>query len=401
METANGLRSAILTGIAALALTFAPLYASASGSGWTVGAYELHTAALAENVPADTEGEEPPPPARAPMLAADLGDGSWLGALYGDDPNGWAYELFDAEAGEIIRRVTVAEALGSETGEGCSLVSDERPDPDTAIARYEIEADDYKLVLTRTIKAMGDPNLSAKRRLVVLYDVANLTFHPISLRFAVRQFSGADVARAESGALLSVLRETEADHAAAVYIQSFTGGSGDVTVEVGESDTDAAPTVVTWAAQPVARKLAQPRVEVGVVNVTVTTADGGLAPQEAENVAAYFDTGRAEPRLAATVTVDKQEAYPGDVLEYRLRCVNIGTGPAVDGAVSDPVPDGVEYVLGSATGDGAGVTYSVDGGESYDADIRGDVTHIRWAIEQPILPGDAIEVSFRARVLAR
>ena len=69
------------------------------------------------------------------------------------------------------------------------------------------------------------------------------------------------------------------------------------------------------------------------------------------------------------------------------------------------------YTQNSARGKGTKITFSIDGGKTYDApaklfifDASGrkfparpqDYTHIRWSFGDPLLPGAKGEVSFRA-----
>ena len=104
---------------------------------------------------------------------------------------------------------------------------------------------------------------------------------------------------------------------------------------------------------------------------------------------------------------------PGQAVIYTLHAKNTGEKPASDVIVTDPIPDHMEYVDGSVSGNEARVTFSVDGGKSFAAKetlkVRGedgamraalpsDFTHIRWQLATPIAPGGARKVSFRARV---
>jgi len=93
-------------------------------------------------------------------------------------------------------------------------------------------------------------------------------------------------------------------------------------------------------------------------------------------------------------------AMPGDVLIYTLDYVNKGDEVATDVVLNDPVPDGTIYIDGSAFGPGSDITFSIDGGESfnspslliYEIEQAGKkvsrlaspdlYTHIRWQGEQ-------------------
>src|SRR5438132_11813627 len=73
---------------------------------------------------------------------------------------------------------------------------------------------------------------------------------------------------------------------------------------------------------------------------------------------------------AETVSVRGRDvvARPGDVIRYALVFTNVTAGPVRNIQFVDPIPAGMVYVLGSATGDRpVRVEYSIDGGKSYSA----------------------------------
>ncbi len=125
-----------------------------------------------------------------------------------------------------------------------------------------------------------------------------------------------------------------------------------------------------------------------------------------------------EIKSGAKVTklVPAKEASPGDVLEYTLTYTNTGDELARDAAIDDPIPKGSSYLAGTATSEGAELTFSTDGGKTFGPavkltyEIRGpngqaekrtatpsDYTHVRWTVKS-IPPGASGKVSFRVRV---
>lgn len=105
---------------------------------------------------------------------------------------------------------------------------------------------------------------------------------------------------------------------------------------------------------------------------------------------------------AATVT-------PGDRLVYVVTYRNGGRQPATDFTLTNPVPQHVEFAGEETTG----AEMSVDGGKSWGtlaslkvanadgtmrAARRGDVTHLRWRMTQPIAAGAEGQVTFKARL---
>lgn len=101
----------------------------------------------------------------------------------------------------------------------------------------------------------------------------------------------------------------------------------------------------------------------------------------------------------------------GEVVYYTLRVRNPGDRAAHDVIVTKPVPANTTYLAGSATGPGATVTLSIDGGLTFEPperlvidDAEGGrrpapperYTHIRWQLRHPLAPGAVAFVRFRA-----
>lgn len=107
------------------------------------------------------------------------------------------------------------------------------------------------------------------------------------------------------------------------------------------------------------------------------------------------------------------QMLPGDMVVYTIEATNVSNAAVADVAITDPIPEHTAYEAGSASGAGALVTYSIDGGQSYDAPDRlvvtepdgtrrpaetSNYTHIRWQLPEPLEPGESRAVGFRARL---
>lgn len=103
----------------------------------------------------------------------------------------------------------------------------------------------------------------------------------------------------------------------------------------------------------------------------------------------------------------------GDWIVYTLEVRNTASTAVAPPMVTYPVPEHMSYVAESAVGPAAEVTYSVDGGHSFDApenlkiqDPDGqrrlagaaDYTHIRWQMKNGLKGNSVAFVRFRARV---
>lgn len=106
------------------------------------------------------------------------------------------------------------------------------------------------------------------------------------------------------------------------------------------------------------------------------------------------------------------KALPGDDVVYTVTCHNQGEAAASNIVITLPIPAELTFVPGSATGE-ADVTYSVDGGKSFDlldnlvitapdgasrpARVD-DINMISWKLRSPLAPSGDAQVSFHASV---
>lgn len=102
---------------------------------------------------------------------------------------------------------------------------------------------------------------------------------------------------------------------------------------------------------------------------------------------------------------------PGDEVIFTTLYENVSGRTVENAVITNPMPEHMVYVDGSAEGEGARITFSVDGGATYDSPARltmvdsagreyparpQDYTHIRWTFEDPLPSGAKGAVSFRA-----
>lgn len=120
------------------------------------------------------------------------------------------------------------------------------------------------------------------------------------------------------------------------------------------------------------------------------------------------DAGRSRVKL-----IPADRVVPGDHVLYTLEVRNI-TSAALDApTVIHAVPEHMRYFADSAVGPGAEVSYSVDGGHTFDsaANLRvqgsdgrprpavaADYTHIRWQLKNSLKANSVAFVRFRALV---
>jgi len=113
----------------------------------------------------------------------------------------------------------------------------------------------------------------------------------------------------------------------------------------------------------------------------------------------------------------KGMARPGDEIRYSLVFTNTQQAPVKNVQFVDPIPQGMVYVLGSASIAGAGrVAFSIDGGKTYSAQPTVETiengqkinkpaprelyTHVRWTVVDAVAPGAQVTAELRAQVSA-
>jgi len=117
-----------------------------------------------------------------------------------------------------------------------------------------------------------------------------------------------------------------------------------------------------------------------------------------------------EKKMVAVKTID-----PGDVVLYTISYVNSGDEAATNAFLDDPIPKGTVYIIGSAFGNDADITFSIDGGKTfkkpslltYEVKINGKMekrvaspeqyTDIRWTVSMIPDRGKG-QVGFKVRV---
>jgi len=169
----------------------------------------------------------------------------------------------------------------------------------------------------------------------------------------------------------------------------LTDTDGDGPVDTGPLAAGGALPVLAVATIPVSATVGQ------VATVTLR-ARSSLDPAATDTAVDTLTI--VQPSLTLVKTVDRASAPPGAVLRYTVTYTNTGSSDAVTVEIVDPVPAGTTYVTGSASGAGMTITFSHDGGLSYDVMDTVPVTHVRWLKTSPLAPSGSGSVTFEATV---
>lgn len=127
-------------------------------------------------------------------------------------------------------------------------------------------------------------------------------------------------------------------------------------------------------------------------------------------------TVKGEDGKPKTEWQEVQSTGPGDVLKYTIRYENKGKAEARGAKVVDPIPQNTSYISGSAAGEGAAISFSLDGktfapppmltyrvrqadGTEIEYVAAPEMyTHIQWQLTKPVPPEGVGSVSFQVMV---
>ncbi len=157
----------------------------------------------------------------------------------------------------------------------------------------------------------------------------------------------------------------------------------------------------------------------GLLIIPATAQEKTLSPEKTNITVNLTLEKKTLPGEKITETITKETELiinPKDILIYHLTCTNEGEELIREVVITDPIPEGTEYIIDSASGDMAKITFSIDGGNTYqyppltykikklDGTIQvklatpGMYTHIRWLFSGEIRPGKSRKASFEVIV---
>jgi uncharacterized repeat protein (TIGR01451 family) len=108
-----------------------------------------------------------------------------------------------------------------------------------------------------------------------------------------------------------------------------------------------------------------------------------------------------------------KEVIPGDKVIYTISYKNVGEEEADKIVIDNPIPENMEYVAGTAHGDGTEIFFSIDDGNTFDkpenlkvldddgnerVSTADEYTNIRWSLNDSAAPGATGQVYYHAEL---
>jgi uncharacterized repeat protein (TIGR01451 family) len=150
-----------------------------------------------------------------------------------------------------------------------------------------------------------------------------------------------------------------------------------------------------------------------ISGMTAALAAAPTAPAPEVRAIAEIESQVVEHGREVRKLLPADRVVSGDWVIYTLEVRNTAPTAIPNPTVTYPVPEHMSYVADSAVGPATEVSFSVDGGHSFDApenlklqDADGqprpaaaaEYTHIRWQLKHGLKANSVAFVRFRARV---
>lgn len=116
---------------------------------------------------------------------------------------------------------------------------------------------------------------------------------------------------------------------------------------------------------------------------------------QVKNIESLIVSKKEKTELSILNSASKLTPFPGDTITYTITYHNIGSSPAQDVVISNPIPALTIYVENSAGGEMAEVTIDR---KKVAPPQQGEVTGVNWKVTKRINPGEEGTVSFKAVV---
>jgi len=273
-----------------------------------------------------------------------------------------------------LKTISIVELVAGK-GEGFALIPREAATPQSRRIEntYSLDLPIGKVQLLMKALATGDT--PADRHLVVTFSLKSDAVATLVLRASLPVTGAAETSN--KGFILASKSGT-----AAVAVAVYPGSS---TVASSKSQ-------VTVTSRQVSLEAGKESAILWLVMDGVTASTVAATKQQATKLLNDTRFGESDPRIVVVSSTDKATTQPGEIITYSVVCRNIGTGDATDVTLSNPVPEGMQYLEGSATSNGCTVSVDPIGAGT-------GVKNIHWTFPASIRPGEERQVSFKVRVL--
>jgi uncharacterized repeat protein (TIGR01451 family) len=292
-------------------------------------------------------------------------------------------EIRESASKKTIRKITLGEYFGKGDA-GWKRVEEQSSHIDGSVKdAFTFTASGVKYTFGRTVEVVTDSGAPRGKQIRVSFMLGSNQETSVIVRF-LGSANGVVAAAGNSCRVGNAATEKESK----AYLMLTLASAG--TIAAGPISKNGESQAVTIESEET-KLQANRQTEVLAFTFTGTTVGSSeYARQQAENYFSMQKNKNVAPQLVAVTSVNKPSTAAGDTVTYTIVYCNIGTAPAADVAIDNPIPAGTHYLENSATG---------EGGEVVVNRTADSVKSIGWKFPAPIAPGERKSVHFRVKVL--
>lgn len=322
--------------------------------------------------------------ARLDSLPKDR-QGARFGALLPPSDQSPVLEIQDGVSGDVLATVSVAQWKGRESAAWKRIPSRSTSSDVRVEEAFQVQQGKLSATIVRTMERVSAPHLPLGVGLRTTIGVANASVP--SVRIALRGvLEGSAVLNGQMLTIASVEKQVPLN-AMVMLLWS----------EVASVRLEGAARTRSIVARSSSLAASGDEVVPALV-VTVLGTTSPVGEHQTAQVAALIDHEKGQPvrpLLVARTVVDRPKASPGDTVRYLFTYYNVGTSPAAEVELSNPVPEGTSYVDASSTGLNSEIALDR---ETVEPPAVGRVLQLTWKFRGAIAPGESRWASFKVVV---
>lgn len=322
--------------------------------------------------------------ARLDSLPKDR-QGARFGALLPPSDQSPVLEIQDGVSGAVLATVTAAQWKGRESAAWKRIASRSSSANDRVEEAFQLQQGKLSATIVRTMERVAAPHLPLGVGLRFTIGVANASAP--SVRIALRGvLEGSAVLNGQMLTIASL--EKQVPFNAMVMLLWSEGATVRLEGAARSRSIVARSSSLAASGDAVVSALA----------VTVLGTTSPVGEHQTAQAAALIDHEKGQtvrPLLVARTAVDRPKASPGDTVRYVFTYYNVGTAPAAEVELSNPVPEGTSYVDASSTGLNSEIALER---EAVETPAVGRVLQLTWKFKGVIAPGESRWASFKVVV---
>ncbi len=253
-------------------------------------------------------------------------------------------------------------------------------------ATYSIERSGVSLTLVLTAEVVADPGMPT----------GSFIQYTLSARSAAAKTLTAEMTLQADGFVQKVgangISSSRVEKGKPVYPFVLAVGNTGTVLSSEKGDPKIPGRALKFAGAPV-QVSSEPAVLLSFRSLVTTVSNTEKALAQNVNIENFIASKKAKTEMALLNTASKLNPFPGDTITYFITYHNIGTSPAEELTISNPIPANTKYLDKSAQGEDTEITLER---KKVNLPQIGAVTSISWKVKKRINPGDEGTVSLRA-----